>query len=114
MSYLETKRRCDYQQYLNPSLLYYLDIKDRKKAKNIYVDITINIENNDCGHSLSTELMRSWVNANPVLQRIILVFKYILAEKSYNKNFSGGLGSYCLFIMIAAYFKEFEGSMPQD
>jgi DNA polymerase sigma len=51
--------------------------------------------------------MRSWVNSEPTLQRMILVFKYILAEKGYNKNFSGGLGSYCLFIMIAAYFKEF-------
>lgn len=58
--------------------------------------------------------MRSWVNADPVLQRIILVFKYILAENSYNKNFSGGLGSYCLFIMIAAYFMEFRDTLPQD
>jgi DNA polymerase sigma len=55
--------------------------------------------------SPSTELMRSYVNEDSKLQRIVLVFKYILAEKCYNKNFNGGLGSYCLFIMITAYFK---------
>ena len=49
-----------------------------------------------------------------MLQRIVLVFKKILAENSYNKNFKGGLGSYCLFIMIAAYFKEFKSSLPED
>ena len=89
-------------------ILYYLDVKDRKKAKNICVDLTINLDDKDSGYSPSTELMRSLVNNDPILQRIILVFKYILAEKGYNKNFSGGLGSYCLFIMVAAYFREFK------
>ncbi len=60
-------------------ILYYLDIKDKKKAKNIFVDLTINPEDKDAGYSPSTELMRSWVNSDPTLQRIILVFKYILA-----------------------------------
>lgn len=36
------KRRSDYQIY-DPMISYYLDIKDRKKAKNIYVDLTINL-----------------------------------------------------------------------
>jgi len=115
ISYFETKRRCDYQNMMfDPMILYYLDVKDRKKAKNICVDLTINLEDKDAGFSPSTELMRSWVNTDPTLQRIILVFKYVLAEKGYNKNFSGGLGSYCLFIMIAAYLKEFKDSLAED
>lgn len=43
-------------------ILYYLDIKDRKKAKNIFVDLTINLEDKDSGFSPSTELMRNYVN----------------------------------------------------
>ncbi len=72
------------------------------------------MDENIVGSFPSTEFMRSCVNADPILHRIILVFKYILAQKNYNKNFSGGLGSYCLFIMIAAYFKEFRSVLPED
>jgi len=35
-------------------ILYYLDVKDKRKGKNIYVDLTINMENNDTGLSPST------------------------------------------------------------
>lgn len=37
----------------------------------------------------------------------ILALKYILAKKDYSSNFKGGLGSYCLFVMVAAYIKEY-------
>jgi hypothetical protein len=60
-------------------ILYYLDVKERKKAKNIYVDLTINLEDKDTGCSPSTELMRNWISEDSTLPRIILVFKYILA-----------------------------------
>lgn len=43
ISYYETKRRCDYPNVYDPMILYYLDVKDRKKAKNIFVDLTINL-----------------------------------------------------------------------
>ena len=42
----------------------------------------------------------------PQMHRIILAFKYILAQRNFNSNFKGGIGSYCLFIMVAAYLKE--------
>lgn len=40
-----------------------------------------------------------------MMQRILLVLKHILAEKGFNENFKGGIGSYCLFVMAAAYFR---------
>jgi len=43
----------------------------------------------------------------PQLQRIMIAFKYLLAQKGLNSNFKGGIGGYCLFVMISAYFKEF-------
>lgn len=54
ISYFETKRRCDYQNVYDPMILYYLDVKDRKKVKNICVDLTINLEDKDSGYSPST------------------------------------------------------------
>lgn len=114
ISYLETKRRCDFQNVYDPNLLYYLDIKDRKKARNIKVDLTINLEEGVVCSSPSTEFMRTWLTQYPIIQRITIAFKYILAEKGYNENFKGGIGSYCLFVMIAAYFKEFQNTLGQD
>lgn len=43
ISYYETKRKSDYCIY-HPQLHEYLDIKDRKKAKNISLDLTISLE----------------------------------------------------------------------
>lgn len=53
IGYFEMKRRSDYQIY-DPMVSYYLDIKDRKKAKNIFVDLTINLETVDAYVSPST------------------------------------------------------------
>lgn len=43
----------------------------------------------------------------PIVQKLVVLFKYILSVKGYNSNFTGGIGSYCLFVMIAAYLKDF-------
>jgi non-canonical poly(A) RNA polymerase PAPD5/7 len=56
--------------------------------------------------SQSTELMKQWIARYPQLHMCILAFKYILAQWRYNSNFKGGIGSYCLFVMIAAYIRD--------
>ena len=98
---------------IDPNYLSHLQLPQNKKdkitQKSIKVDLTVNL--NDCNFgSQSTELMKSWMNEYPQMHRIILAFKYILARKGFNSNFKGGIGSYCLFIMIAAYMKEHGGS----
>jgi DNA polymerase sigma len=47
------------------------------------------------------------MNRYPQLNLCTLAFKYILAQRGFNSNFKGGIGSYCLFVMIAAYIKEY-------
>lgn len=37
----------------------------------------------------------------------ILAFKYVLAQRGFSSNFRGGIGSYCLFVMVAAYIREY-------
>lgn len=51
--------------------------------------------------------MKDWIAKIPIVQKLVVIFKYILSIRGYNSNFTGGIGSYCLFVMIAAYVKEF-------
>lgn len=39
-----------------------------------------------------------------------MALKYTLSVRGLSENFKGGIGSYCLFVMVAAYFKEFKES----
>jgi DNA polymerase sigma len=49
--------------------------------------------------------MREWIIKLPILQKLVILMKYILSSQGYNSNFSGGIGSYCLFVMVAAFIK---------
>jgi DNA polymerase sigma len=73
----------------------------------IKVDITINITDEGMFGTQSTEFMKHWMIRYPQLHMCILAFKYILAHRGFNSNFKGGIGSYCVFVMIAAYMKEY-------
>lgn len=49
--------------------------------------------------------MRNWISKIPFVQKLIILFKHILFIRNYNSNFAGGIGSYCLFVMIVAFIK---------
>ena len=49
--------------------------------------------------------MKDWIGKMPIIQKMVVLFKYILSVRGYNSNFTGGIGSYCLFVMVAAYLK---------
>ena len=90
----------------NPALLYHLDHVGEMSAGTIKVDITINIEGVTSVGYESTVLMREWISMMPILQKLFLLLKYLLSYHGYNSNFTGGIGSYCLFVMVAAYMKD--------
>jgi DNA polymerase sigma len=90
----------------NPALLYHLDQVGEMSAGTIKVDITINIEGVTSVGYESTVLMREWISMMPILQKLVLLLKYLLSYHGYNSNFTGGIGSYCLFVMVAAYMKD--------
>ena len=58
--------------------------------------------------------MKDWIAKMPAVQKLIILFKYILAIRGFNSNFNGGIGSYCLFAMIAAYLKGNPASLDAD
>jgi DNA polymerase sigma len=51
--------------------------------------------------------MKQWMNRYPQIHMCILALKYILAQRGFSSNFKGGIGSYCLFVMVAAYIREY-------
>jgi DNA polymerase sigma len=51
--------------------------------------------------------MKDWITNIPIVQKLVVLFKYILSVRGYNSNFTGGIGSYCVFVMIAAYVNHF-------
>jgi DNA polymerase sigma len=73
----------------------------------IKVDITVEAKKTLYSHlgCLSTEFMKTWLNLYPQLNPIVLTLKYLLSKKSLNKPYKGGISSYCLLIMAAAYIK---------
>ena len=120
INYFCTKRKCDYigMMGIDPNYLSHLELpqnnkKDKVSSNIIKVDLTVNLSECNFG-SHSTELMKNWMSEYPQLHKIILAFKYILAKKGFNSNFKGGIGSYCLFIMIAAFLKENPDTLDLD
>jgi len=74
------------------------------------VDISINVgQVANIGYE-STQLMKKWMNKLPHLQKLLILFKHIFSLNGFNKNFKGGIGSYCLFVMIAAYLQTYPPS----
>ena len=103
VSFLQTKRRQDLFRVYNPMALSWLDSTEVKPKCTISVDITINIQGVSSVGYESTLLMKDWIEKVPSLQRVLLLLKHILSMRGFNSNFTGGIGSYCLFTMVAAY-----------
>lgn len=83
---------------------------DQNNIPLISVDISINVDQvANIGYE-STQLMKRWMTKLPHLQKLLILFKHIFALNGFNKNFKGGIGSYCLFVMIAAYLQTYPPS----
>lgn len=83
----------------------YEEETQHSNSKIIKVDLSVNLNDEGNLGAQSTDLMKNWMNTYPKIHRVILAIKYILAQKGYSSNFRGGVGSYCLFVMVAAYIK---------
>lgn len=98
MEFLSTRGECGFAVY-DPLLIAGLSGGGEARVR---VDLSLNSEGGSVGYE-STLLMRSWMDRLPFLQKLLILFKYLLSLKALNENFRGGIGSYCLFAMLAAY-----------
>jgi DNA polymerase sigma len=80
--------------------------------KNLAVDISMWDSFNGVEHQgiKAANFVESNLNQFPILRSVCLMLKKLLVSKSLNDPYTGGLGSYSLFLMLyAAYFLEKAG-----
>jgi len=77
-------------------------IKLRDSTTKLVVDISFNQGNGPRNSETVLELMKKYPEAKP----LIFVLKYFLFFHSQNEVYLGGLGSYCLTLMIVFYIQK--------
>lgn len=79
--------------------------KDSEEAKYISIDLTF-IDCNSTRNKPDSTV--NWVNltmqSNPCLKVVILILKRLLKENSMNCPYTGGLSSFSVIVMVAAFF----------
>ncbi|KAM3919185.1 terminal nucleotidyltransferase 4B isoform 1-T1 [Leptodactylus fuscus] len=67
----------------------------------VKVDISFNVQN---GVKAAT-LIRDFIKKYPVLPYLVLVLKQFLLQRDLNEVFTGGIGSYSLFLMAVSFLQ---------
>jgi len=76
-----------------------------KTGQNLSLDITF--YNSNHSGKKSRELISAYIQKYPQLKPMALFLKELLAQNSLNNPFKGGLGSYCLVIMIISFLQNY-------
>ncbi|KAG8437752.1 hypothetical protein GDO86_008454 [Hymenochirus boettgeri] len=67
----------------------------------VKVDISFNVQNG----VKAAQLIRDFVKKYPVLPYLVLVLKQFLLQRDLNEVFTGGIGSYSLFLMAVSFLQ---------
>lgn len=73
---------------------------DKKEIDYVKIDITLNSINNNQISFIDTQL-----KTYPEITILIKIFKRILQLNQLNVSYKGGMGSYCLFLLVFTYVK---------
>jgi non-canonical poly(A) RNA polymerase PAPD5/7 len=79
-------------------------VKFTDKKSNISVDVSFDQPSGPP----AAVLMKTYLNAMPVLRPLTFVLKYFLAARSLNEPYSGGVGSFMLQLLIVAFLQHRE------
>lgn len=79
-------------------------VKFTDKRTNISVDVSFDQPSGPP----AAVLMKTYLNAMPVLRPLTFVLKYFLAARSLNEPYSGGVGSFMLQLLIVAFLQHRE------
>merc|ERR1712137_61252 len=77
-------------------------IKFEHAQSGIQMDISFGLEGGPKAAILVNRLMGQYTVARPLM----IVIKYILKQKQLNDVYSGGIGSYALFLMIISFLQQ--------
>ncbi|XP_051884195.1 terminal nucleotidyltransferase 4B [Pristis pectinata] len=67
----------------------------------VKVDISFNVQNG----VKAAQLIREFIKKFPVLPKLVLVLKQFLLQRDLNEVFTGGIGSYSLFLMAVSFLQ---------
>ncbi|XP_075796362.1 terminal nucleotidyltransferase 4B isoform X3 [Pelodiscus sinensis] len=67
----------------------------------VKVDISFNVQNG----VKAAQLIRDFIKKYPVLPYLVLVLKQFLLQRDLNEVFTGGIGSYSLFLMAVSFLQ---------
>ncbi|XP_060643846.2 terminal nucleotidyltransferase 4B [Anolis sagrei] len=67
----------------------------------VKVDISFNVQNG----VKAADLIRDFIKKYPVLPYLVLVLKQFLLQRDLNEVFTGGIGSYSLFLMAVSFLQ---------
>ncbi|CAK88180.1 unnamed protein product (macronuclear) [Paramecium tetraurelia] len=82
----------------------------QKLKSGIKVDISFNFNGNGIYSthlgSITTDLVKKWMEEYPSLQQIVLILKSMIKKLKLSESYTGGLSSYSLIIMVYSYMRE--------
>lgn len=101
-----TKRTAD----VNDEHLSYLEVIEQTRVPLVKFTVEpYNIDIDVCfdqpGGPEAADLMHRFMNSMPPLRPLTFVLKYFLASRDINKPFTGGIGSYCLQLMVVSFLQ---------
>lgn len=106
---VDTKTTFSIENCFNPLNAPHIDQEMAQIPHLIKIDLTVEHVNDQIFPNLfhlgyqSTTFIGSWLNYYPCLHPIIIIMKSFLSVRHYNSAYTGGISSYCLYIIILAF-----------
>ena len=76
-------------------------IKFTDKRTKVKVDISFNMESG----LLSAEKIKSYLKQYPILDKLVLVIKQFLYQRTLNEVYTGGIGSYSVILLVVSFLQ---------
>lgn len=84
-------------------------LKAKVKAKDSFVQVDISVHTGIHQGLKNNELTRRLFEKHPLLRELLLILKQLLYYSGFNETFKGGLGSFGLMILAAAWMNQVQG-----
>ncbi|KAG2469834.1 terminal nucleotidyltransferase 4B isoform X2 [Polypterus senegalus] len=75
------------------------------KLTDSYTDVKVDISFNVQNGVKAAQLIKDFIQKYPVLPYLVLVLKQFLLQRDLNEVFTGGIGSYSLFLMAVSFLQ---------
>ncbi|KAJ4453646.1 putative DNA polymerase sigma subunit [Paratrimastix pyriformis] len=85
-------------------------VKMAERDSRLQVDISFNVS----GGPANTRIIKQMLQLYPLARPLTLVLKGFLTKQKLHDTFSGGLGSYCLVLMVISHLQMYQANFDRD